>query len=199
VPSAEWEWGLIDDALFSQFNLRLHATEETRSGLTAQSFEEMLRDRVRSAYAEREQAFTPPVQRQLEKFVFLQTIDALWKDHLLAMDHLKEGIGLRGYAQKNPLQEYKKEGFAMFGEMIGRIQEDAVQKLFTVQLARQEDIDRLEQQRRPQPAQMVMSGGGEVAPRPAKSAASHRDAPKVGRNDPCPCGSGKKFKRCHGS
>ena len=100
--------------------------------------------------------------RQLEKFVLLQTIDPLWKEHLLNMDHLKEGIGLRGYGQRNPLQEYQKEGFEMFEEMIGSIHEDAVQKVFTVQAVRADDLQRLEQRRRPQPAQMTMSGGGEA-------------------------------------
>src|SRR5204863_450942 len=79
--------------------------------------------------------FGPPMLRQLEKIIMLQTIDTLWKDHLLNMDHLKEGIGLRGYGQKNPLQEYQKEGFEMFEEMIHRVQEDVVQKLFTVEVA----------------------------------------------------------------
>ncbi len=148
-------------------------------------------------------AFTPQVMHQLEKFVVLQTIDQLWKEHLLNMDHLKEGIGLRGYGQRNPLQEYQKEGFEMFEEMIGAIHTDAIQKVFTVQAVRSEDISRLEQRRRPQPAQMTMSGGGQ-APQPAQGRAgggapARSDAPKVGRNDPCPCGSGKKYKKCHGA
>jgi preprotein translocase subunit SecA len=118
------------------------------------------------------------------------------------MDHLKEGIGLRGYAQKNPLQEYKKEGFEMFEEMIDRIHADSVQKVFTVQAVRSEELARLEERRQPQPAQLRMSGGGEAparsgGARPAANRAA--EAPKVGRNDPCPCGSGKKFKKCHGS
>jgi preprotein translocase subunit SecA len=147
----------------------------------------------------RETAFTPPVLHQLEKFILLQTIDTLWKDHLLAMDHLKEGIGLRGYGQRNPLQEYQKEGFTMFEDMIEKIQEDVVQKVFTVQIARQEDLERLEQRRRPQPTQMVMSGGGAAAARSSTGGQAAAAAAKVGRNDPCPCGSGKKYKKCHGS
>jgi preprotein translocase subunit SecA len=138
------------------------------------------------------------VMRHLEKFVLLQTIDQLWKEHLLNMDHLKEGIGLRGYGQRNPLQEYKKEGFEMFEEMIGAIHQDAVQKVFIVQAVRSDELQRLEQRHRPPPAQLTMSGGGE-APRPVQAAASKRDAPKVGRNDSCPCGSGKKYKKCHGA
>jgi len=197
VPSGEWEWGSLDDALFAQFNLRLHLGEEEREDLAPDSLEDLLRQRVRTAYEEREEAFTPPVMRQLERFVLLQTIDVLWKEHLLGMDHLKEGISLRGYGQRNPLQEYQKEGFAMFEEMIGKIQEDAVQKIFTVQIARQDDLARQQDRRRRQQERLVMSGGG-VA-RPATPKPARRDGTKIGRNDPCPCGSGKKYKKCHGA
>jgi preprotein translocase subunit SecA len=198
VPAAEWEWPALDDAVFSQFNLRLHLDERAREEMTPARLEELLRERVLAAYEQREQQFTPPVLRHLEKFVLLQTIDTLWKDHLLGMDHLKEGIGLRGYGQRNPLQEYQKEGYALFEGMFARLEEDAVQKLFTVQIAREEELERLEARRRPQPAQMVMRGGGAAAAA-AAPAAARRDAPKVGRNDPCPCGSGKKYKKCHGA
>jgi preprotein translocase SecA subunit len=199
TPAAEWDWQVFEDAVFQQFNFRLHVADSDRETMTPGALEELLRERVRALYEEREAAFTPPVMRQLEKFFMLQTIDALWKDHLLGMDHLKEGIGLRGYGQRDPLQEYQKEGFDMFEEMVGRIQQDSVQKLFTVQAAREEDISRLEARRRPQAAQMVMSGGGVEAQRVAKSGTQRREAAKVGRNDPCPCGSGKKYKKCHGA
>jgi preprotein translocase subunit SecA len=197
LPSEEWDWQALDDSLFQHFNLRLALSEEERTHRAPNDLLEQLREVVKKAYEEREQSFTPPVMRQLEKFVVLQTIDALWKDHLLGMDHLKEGIGLRGYGQRNPLQEYQKEGFAMFEEMVGRVHQDVVQKVFTVQIAREEDLARLEQRRRPQPAQMTMSAGGET--RAAKPASLKRDGIKVGRNDACPCGSGKKYKKCHGA
>ncbi len=197
VLGSEWEWPALDDAVFKQFNMRLQLAEAEREEMTSARLGELLRERVRAAYAEREEGFTPQVMRQLEKFFMLQTIDQLWKDHLLAMDHLKEGIGLRGYGQRNPLQEYQKEGFAMFEDMIAHIHEDTVQKLFTVQVAREEELERLEARRRPQ--QMVMSGGGATASRPAKQTTMRREGSKVGRNDPCPCGSGKKYKRCHGA
>jgi preprotein translocase subunit SecA len=126
----------------------------------------------------------------------LQTLDALWKDHLLAMDHLKEGIGLRGYGQLNPLVEYQKEGFGMFEAMLGAMQQDVVEKVFSVQVRREQDMQKIEaQQQRPAP-RVVMSHGNETIP--AEPAAVRRDGDKVGRNDPCPCGSGKKYKRCHG-
>jgi preprotein translocase subunit SecA len=151
--------------------------------------------RILEVYEDKEKRFGEAMLRQLEKIIMLQTIDSLWKDHLLNMDHLKEGIGLRGYGQKNPLQEYQKEGFDMFEDMIHRVQEDVVQKLFTVELARETAAQEIEIQQ-PRPQRMVLSHGDEpVAARPATA---RREGDKVGRNDPCPCGSGKKYKRCHG-
>src|SRR5262249_20682050 len=196
----EWDWPSLEEAILGQSNIRLQVPEEAREKMSRPDLEEALQQATRAAHAQRETNFTPTVMRQLEKFVLLQTIDQLWKEHLLNMDHLKEGIGLRGYGQRNPLQEYQKEGFEMFEEMIGAIHQDAVQKVFTVQAVRADDLQRLEQRRRPQPAQMTMSGGGE-APKPAaaRAGAARRDAPKTGRNDPCPCGSGKKYKKCHGA
>jgi len=198
LPPDEWDWQALQDTLFKTFTLRLHPDEIDKDGLTVGKLQQLVVDRVHALYEEREQAFTPPVMRQLEKIVTLQTLDTLWKDHLLSMDHLKEGISLRGYAQKNPLQEYKKEGFDLFGTMMQQFEADVAEKAFTVQIARQEDVERMEQMRRPQPARMAMSGGG-AAPQPVASASAARTADKVGRNDPCPCGSGKKYKKCHGT
>ena len=163
----DWDWKALDDAFFKQFSFRLnfresgnghaidHPTTWSRSPV----------ERVRALYDEREQNFTPPVMRHLEKVVMLQTIDSLWKDHLLAMDHLKEGIGLRGYAQKNPLQEYQKEGFTMFEALMGAMQLDVVEKVFSVQIVREQSVEQLEQQQRPQ--QVVMSHGGQTEQAPA--------------------------------
>jgi preprotein translocase subunit SecA len=198
IPPEEWDWNMIGESLMRAFNLRLTMDDEAKANATREELTGTVIDQVHAIYQAREEAFTPPVQRQLEKLMMLQTLDALWKDHLLSMDHLKEGIGLRGYAQKNPLQEYKKEGFDLFGGMMERLETDVVEKVFTVQLARQEDVARLQEQRRPQPAQMVMSGGSSQAA-PAQRATVRRDGDKTGRNDPCPCGSGKKYKKCHGT
>jgi preprotein translocase subunit SecA len=112
------------------------------------------------------------------------------------MDHLKEGIGLRGYGQKNPLQEYQKEGFEMFEDMIHRIEEDVVQKLFTVEIAREAAAPAVELQQ-PRPQRMVLSHGADTVDT-ARAAAPKRHGDKIGRNDPCPCGSGRKYKRCCG-
>src|SRR4029434_8206456 len=104
-----------------------------------------------------------PVMRHLERIIWLQTLDTLWRDHLLAMDHLKEGIGLRGYGQKNPLQEYQKEGFEMFQDLMNRLDADIVEKLSTVQLASEKDVERLEQKQQQRQAKVMMSHGGDAA------------------------------------
>jgi preprotein translocase subunit SecA len=173
---------------------------------------------VRTTYEEREQLFGAPIMRHLEKLILLQTLDTLWKDHLLSMDHLKEGISLRGYAQVNPLQAYQKEGYDMFEDMIRRLEADAVEKLMSVQLRTEAagtrpvvvaespsgnlplplEIAAMERrQRQAQQAQRVTLSHGDHA-EPEKIQTVRRDADKVGRNDPCPCDSGKKYKKCHG-
>jgi preprotein translocase subunit SecA len=121
----------------------------------------------------------------------LQTVDSLWKDHLLNMDHLKEGIGLRGYAQQHPLIVYKKEGFEMFQNTIERIKEETVEILFRIQVARPDDVEAMRQPRE----QPMFFSGGESARRKKPV---RRDGEKIGRNAPCPCGSGKKYKKCCG-
>jgi preprotein translocase SecA subunit len=192
----EWDMNGLREAIYHQFNLRLELKPEQEDQLTEEGLIEIGIRRAVDAYEDKEKRFGAPMLRQLEKIIMLQTIDTLWKDHLLSMDHLKEGIGLRGYGQKNPLQEYQKEGYDMFEEMGHRIQEDVVQKLFTVELARESAAPQVELQQ-PRPQKMVLSHGGDpVAARP--SGPAKRDGEKVGRNDPCPCGSGKKYKRCHG-
>jgi preprotein translocase SecA subunit len=198
VHASDWDLNGLREALYRQFNLRLDIQAEDEDGLTADGVQEMARSRVLDTYEDKEKRFGEPMLRQLEKIIMLQTIDSLWKDHLLSMDHLKEGIGLRGYGQKNPLQEYQKEGYDMFQDMIQRKEEDVIQKLFTVELARETVAPAVEM---PQPRQqrMVLSHGEDpIAARPGGSAPAKRETEKVGRNDPCPCGSGRKYKRCHG-
>ena len=197
VDPAQWDWTALDGAFFRQF--KFHPGFPVRNGQdhrpveSRQDLIDIAIERVRQLYDQREKEFTQPVMRQIEKIVSLQTLDALWKDHLLAMDHLKEGIGLLGYAQKNPLVEYQKEGFAMFELMMDVMQRDIVDKVFSVQVRREEDVEQIQQQR---PQRVVMSHGAQAQAQAA--APVKREAEKVGRNDPCPCGSGKKYKRCHG-
>jgi preprotein translocase subunit SecA len=196
VPAEDWDLNGLREALYHQFNLRLDFKPDSEDGPSVERAAEMARAKIVAVYEDKEKRFGEPMLRQLEKIIMLQTIDTLWKDHLLNMDHLKEGIGLRGYGQKNPLQEYQKEGYDMFEDMIRRKEEDVVQKLFTVELARETVAPQLEVQS-PRSQRMVLSHGDQpIAARPAST--PKREGEKVGRNDPCPCGSGKKYKRCHG-
>ena len=197
IDPAEWDWKAIDDAFFKQFKFRPGLNAQTEfDGKPIHGSDDLIdvgTERVHQLYDQREAEFTEPVMRQIEKIVMLQTLDMLWKDHLLAMDHLKEGIGLRGYAQVNPLVEYQKEGFTMFEALMAVMQQDVVEKVFSVQVQRQQDVEQIQQAK---PQRVVMSHGDETETQAA--APAKREADKVGRNDPCPCGSGKKYKRCHG-
>ena len=131
--------------------------------------------------------------RELEKFVMLQSVDNQWKDHLLSMDHLKDGIGLRGYGQLDPLKEYQKEGYELFLDMSQRIKEETVRTLLLVKLAADEDVTDFAPR---QEQEMVLSHGSSDGGGRAKTV--RRQSEKVGRNAPCPCGSGKKYKKCCG-
>jgi preprotein translocase subunit SecA len=172
--------------------------------------EAVLQERVDQLYAGREQQYGEPIVRHLERLIWLQTLDGLWREHLLSMDHLKEGIGLRGYGQKNPLQEYQKEGYDLFEDLVRHMETDVVEKLWSVQVhvnqpaaARAEapaqmPPEIIEAERRRQQAQTrvrLLRGQEPVAD---QVETIRRDGDKVGRNDPCPCGSGKKYKKCHG-
>lgn len=149
-----------------------------------------------AAYREKEEKIGSEHLSQVERYVMLQHIDYLWKDHLLNMDHLREGVGLRGYAQKDPLREYTKEGFDMFTLMMDKFRMDVCSNLFRIQPASEEQIEELERERELEEKKMVL-GRGEGAEEKAKMPV-RRTQKKVGRNSPCPCGSGKKYKKCCG-
>jgi len=188
----EWDLKEIRDAVYKQFNFRLNSFDgQTLDGLNRDGLAELIYEAAAKVYEDREATVGSDEFRQLERFVMLQTVDNLWKDHLLSMDHLKEGIGLRGYAQQNPLIVYKKEGYDMFQDMIHRIKEETLGILYRIQIAESQKID---DYRRPKEQQLAFSGGGA----PEKKKPAKRSAQKVGRNAPCPCGSGKKYKKCCG-
>jgi len=154
-----------------------------------------LTERVKARYEEREKVFTPEMMRFLERRIILDIVDTQWKDHLLSLDHLKEGIGLRGYGQKDPLVEFKKEAFTLFEEMMDRIDTETVRFLFLMQPARpEEEAKEIERRQKRQQQDLLFQTGPAQAepPKPVRAAG------KIGRNDPCPCGSGKKYKKCHG-
>ncbi len=185
--------------LYDFFGVDLKSAGVDVTAMRPDEIKEKLRDAVNQRYEEKERGVGPEVMRLHEKYLLLQVIDQLWKDHLLNIDHLKEGIGLRGYGQRDPLNEYKRESFELFEAMKERIEDDILQKLFRYEPMTEEQV--LEQRRRQERA---------VAPRielsaPPKVEGPQRTQPsaskdvKVGRNDPCPCGSGKKYKKCHGA
>jgi len=186
----EWDFKGIDEAVFKQFNTRVgKPDEDTLDGLTQEGLAQLIYETVKMVYREKEALIGVEQYRGLERYILLQTVDQLWKDHLLSMDHLKEGIGLRGYAQQNPLIVYKKEGFEMFQDMIERIQEQSLSILFRIQPAEPESLEELH---KPEGQQLMFSGGDSTAPKKKPATRSER---KVGRNAPCPCGSGKKYKK----
>ncbi len=226
----KWFFDLTRQALsWNEQNLRL---------MDREALYEALKDEMVKAYAEKEKALTPDITRRLERAVILQVVDNQWKDHLLSMDHLKEGIGLQSYGGKDPLIEYKREGFAMFQDMISRVKEESLRLLFMVAKVDSPDdlfdIDMPSNIKEehpdfdpqaamksapaaaPQPMGMMggnvppsmasMGGqpwenaqGGQPQGQPVKVAPIRREEPKIGRNDPCWCGSGKKYKKCHGA
>ncbi len=196
ADSIEWDWDGYHDRMLELFNIGFKWSEEERIDLTLESFRDKTMDVVQRAYAAQEETNTTESMRQLEKILLLQIVDSQWKDHLLSMDHLKEGIGLRGYGQKNPLNEYKREGFELFNRVMDDVRTQTVSNLMRVRVMRQEDVDRLEEERRrkkEQELQMSKNAGSEDEDKTVK-----RDGDKVGRNSPCPCGSGQKYKKCCG-
>ncbi|HET9061839.1 MAG TPA: SEC-C metal-binding domain-containing protein, partial [Candidatus Binatia bacterium] len=196
----EVDWKGLGDAFYAQFRVHLPVTDEEREkGLPLDEVRQRAVETIKTAYDAREEKFTSDVMRHLERVITLQSIDAHWKDHLLAMDHLKDGIGLRGYGQRNPLQEYQREGYDMFVDMLGRFESDVVEKMYSVQIAAEQDVDRIEEIRRRRHQQMMAAQIASRRVEEAPATVVKREADKVGRNDPCPCGSGKKYKKCHGT
>jgi len=161
---------------------------------------EVLTETVRKNYENKEQRLTSQYMRYQERIIMLQVLDTQWKDHLWSLDHLKEGIGLRGYGQRDPLMEYKKESFNMFESLRARIEEETIRFLYLFEPISQTEQDirekeREEARRKAQRDQELVFSSGNSGPVVPKK----RSATKVGRNDPCPCGSGKKYKKCCGS
>src|SRR5437867_6141542 len=191
----EWDLNGLQTAILQQFGFDFRAEGLDPSHMSSKEIEEALIAKAHEKYDQKETLIGSPPMRYHERMLMLQIVDSHWKDHLLAMDHLKEGIGLRGYGQRDPLVEYKKESYTLFEDLMGRIEEDTLRFLFLLQpVEEKKQAEQIERKRRR--AEFVLSqqnNGGDGASRQVK-----RDTPKIGRNDPCPCGSGKKFKKCHG-
>lgn len=191
MPAREWDLKGIADAAFKQFNFRLDISESDVEQVTVEKLSQTIYDMAISLYDQKEARIGAFDFRNIERIIMLQTMDNLWKDHLLSMDHLKEGIGLRSYAQQNPLMIYKKEAFEMFQDMISRVREETVTILYRIQIAEPGAVEELST---PKEQEMNFSHSDSGL----KKVPVVRDKSKVGRNDPCPCGSGKKFKKCCG-
>ncbi|MGD8378344.1 MAG: preprotein translocase subunit SecA [Gammaproteobacteria bacterium] len=208
----QWDVAGLTEALERELALAL----DLRAWLDSddQLDEQGLRDRIleahHQAYKDKETAVGEKVMRHFEKAVTLQVLDTLWKEHLAAMDYLRQGIHLRGFAQKDPKQEYKREAFEMFSSMLERFKSDVIGILAKVQVRGEDDVEAVEAQRRRSPKGVEYQHAeapqaGAAAPSGGDGQSAHavpetfvRETPKVGRNEPCPCGSGKKYKHCHG-
>jgi len=180
----EWDIKGLKDSVYGLFSIAPDVTP-----MDLDSLKNTLISEFKNAYEKKESEIGSDIMRYLEKVIMLQIIDTQWKDHLLAMDHLKEGIGLRGYGQRDPLVEYKKEAFDMFADMISRISTEVLKRLFKIQVQKRETI-----KKEPVRQARLNYNRGEGL----STVQTVRRSKKVGRNEPCPCGSGKKFKKCCG-
>ncbi|MGI9265638.1 MAG: SEC-C metal-binding domain-containing protein, partial [Gammaproteobacteria bacterium] len=210
-----WEVDALEKSLEADFGVSVQVGEWVKSdhSLEPDGIREKVLESVTKAYEDKVEAIGEPVMRHFEKAVMLQQLDSGWKEHLASMDYLRQGIHLRGYAQKNPKQEYKREAYEMFTELLDRVKHDTVSILSRVQVRTEEEVEAMERQRRessrlkfqhaaaPQAtaAPAAQPVGATGAPAQEQSHTPFvRDQKKVGRNEPCPCGSGKKYKHCHG-
>ncbi|OGP66289.1 MAG: preprotein translocase subunit SecA [Deltaproteobacteria bacterium RBG_16_44_11] len=187
----DWNLKGLDDAIFKQFNLKLNLADANQLS-SAESIRQFIVENVHKLLRDKEKDFGKELMDYLIKVIMLQAIDTHWKEHLLAMDHLREGIGLRGYGQKDPIREYQREGYEMFMDMIFRIKIDTLEKLCLVRIQREEEVESIKQK---QKQDYVLSRGEDTPP----AQTIKRESGKVGRNEPCPCGSGKKYKKCCGA
>ncbi|HEY3056858.1 MAG TPA: preprotein translocase subunit SecA [Thermoanaerobaculia bacterium] len=192
----------LNAELFDFFGIDLKTAGADLATMRRDDVKQRIVEAVNKRYEEKEKQVGADVMRLHEKYLLLQVIDQQWKDHLLMIDHLKEGIGLRGYGQRDPLIEYKKESFDLFQEMMERIQDRVVKYLWKIDVVVEREGEQQQRQQRqrsplaqpPKQQPMFLSGGASAAPQTVR-----RKEQKVGRNDPCPCGSGKKYKKCHGA
>jgi preprotein translocase subunit SecA len=233
----QWNTAQLLAEVNSQFGIDAKAMGADPAALNHDELAEALAEAVKTRYAEKEKQFSPDLLRWLERRIILDVVDTQWKDHLLSLDHLKEGIGLRGYGQKDPLVEFKKEAFILFEDMMARIDNETVRYLYHVQIQQGEAPPSASREPQPEPPRhrppSAVAAAASAAARaeepPAQrlpdfaralekrqerqqkdlqfqTGAAQAEAPnpvragaKVGRNDPCPCGSGKKYKKCHGA
>jgi len=202
-----WDVQGLEERLKSDFLLELPVQQmlDEDDKLYEEKLREIILEKIADAYTEKETAVGEEVIRLFEKQIMLQTLDNFWKEHLAAMDYLRQSIHLRSYAQKNPKQEYKRESFELFSEMLDNLKIEVISILSKVQVKQESDVEAIEAQRRRAEAEKMFQhkeasevNSAEEATAPSAPKTVQREGPKVGRNEPCPCGSGKKYKQCHG-
>jgi len=204
----QWDLAGLEQALEGEFGIHVPLARWFATGElpTEESIRSRVSQQVTNHFEAKEALTGAEVMRHFEKALMLNVLDQQWKDHLARMDYLRQGIHLRGYAQKQPMQEYKREAFEMFEQLMMRIQHEVVRILARVQIRAEEDVEAVESQRRPDvpvqyrhdPASATQNPGPEATPAQAQVQPFVREGRKVGRNEPCPCGSGRKYKQCHG-
>jgi preprotein translocase subunit SecA len=194
----DWNMAGLRTEMLAYFNLSGRELGGDVDELGAEELRERLVGKVKERYQEREARFPDEVVRGFERHIMLNSVDVAWKDHLLALDHLKEGINLRGYGQKDPLQEYKKESYELFQSMKERIEDDILQKLFRYEPVTEEQMQEQRRRQEEMAAPKIQLSAPPKVEGPVRQQPAVADS-KIGRNDPCPCGSGKKYKKCHGA
>ncbi|MDH5736557.1 MAG: SEC-C metal-binding domain-containing protein, partial [Gammaproteobacteria bacterium] len=201
----QWDVRGLEETIENEFSLNLPVQQwlDKDDSLNEDALKQKILQEITDAYLQKESAIGSTDMRRLEKYILLQVLDSHWKEHLAAMDYLRQSIHLRGYAQKNPKQEYKRESFEMFSEMLEKIKQEVASTLSKVQIRSEEEVAALEQQQR-MAAEMNYEHADINAMHEDQSQNDDDHQPyvrqekKIGRNDPCYCGSGKKFKQCHG-
>jgi len=185
----QWDLKGLENRIKKIFNYAPEFKIAVDENYSSQQLSEMLFDKLKEIYQQKEDSISSEITRQIEKHIILQTVDTRWKEHLLSMDHLKEGIGLRGYAQQDPLRIYRKEGYDMFQGLMERVKEEVIDILFKIQISAPSQVDEMKKQE--QDSLTFSHSDGSSIKQPVK-----RSSNKIKRNDPCPCGSGKKYKKC---
>ncbi|MCD1125963.1 preprotein translocase subunit SecA [Jinshanibacter sp. LJY008] len=202
-----WDVPGLETRLKNDFDLELPIAQwlDTEHDLHEETLRERIVEEAAKVYHQKEEVVGDEMMRNFEKGVMLQTLDTMWKEHLAAMDYLRQGIHLRGYAQKDPKQEYKRESFSMFANMLEALKYEVISVLSKVQVRMPEEVEAVEQQRREEAERLARQQQfshqeeNALEEEPAPNQPMVREERKIGRNDPCPCGSGKKYKQCHGS
>ena len=193
----DWKASELTGQILHHYGIRLEPGKPDFASVTWKDMRDTLLALIQDKYRQKESLIGAEILRRHEQIIMLNIVDQQWKDHLLTMDHLKEGIGLRGYGQRDPLNEYKHESFELFGAMKERIEDEVVRFLYHLEPVNEEQRREQEERRqKAREARMMFSAPPKEAPAPAR-ATQPGGEPKVGRNDPCPCGSGKKYKKCH--